>query len=62
MKLLWSGESSACRWTCEGDMFAIVKQKSCLLFEERNVEVTVSLWFWLFRGEALMSPKNVAQR
>ena len=29
-------------------MFAVVKQKSCLLFEETDVEVTVSLWFWLF--------------
>ena len=33
-----------------------------MLFEEIDVEVTVSLWFWLFRGEAWMSPENVAQR
>ena len=37
-------------WTFEGDMFAVVSQKSCLLFEEINVEVTVILWLWLFRG------------
>ena len=29
-----------------------MEQKSCLPFEEINVEVTVSLCFWLFRGEA----------
>ena len=29
-----------------------MEQKSCLLFEEINFGVTVSLCFWLFRGEA----------
>ena len=36
-------------------------QKSCLLFEEIDVGVTVILVL-VIRGEACMSPENVAQR
>ena len=47
MELWESRETCACRWTCEGLCSPYVA-KSCLLFEEINVEVTVILWFWLF--------------
>ena len=39
-----------CCWTYEGLCSPYVA-KSCLLFEEIDVEVTLSLCFWLFRGE-----------
>ena len=32
----------------ERDYVCRIEHKSCLLFEEIDVEVTVSLWFWLF--------------
>ena len=47
MELWESRESSACCWTCEG-LRSLYVVKSCLLFEEIDVEVTVILWFWLF--------------
>ena len=47
MELWESRESSACRWTCDGLCSPYIA-KSCLLFEEIDVEVTVILWFWLF--------------
>ena len=51
----WSYERVECAARVVGrarDYVCRMEQKSCLPFEEINVEVTVSLCFWLFRGEA----------
>ena len=51
----WSYERvkiAACVVGSARDYVHHIEQKSCLLFEEKNVEVTVILCFWLFRGEA----------
>ena len=45
-------EIAACVVGHSRDYVRRMEQKSCLLFEEINVEVTVILCFWLFRGEA----------
>ena len=45
-------EIAACVVGRVRDYVCCMEQKSCLLFEEVNVEVTVILCFWLFRGEA----------
>ena len=51
----WSYERVECAAHVVGrvrDYVLRMEQKSCLPFEEINVEVTVSLCFWLFQGEA----------
>ena len=44
--------SSACRWTCEGGMFAVCSESHVCRWRKKNFGVTVSLCFWLFRGKA----------
>ena len=47
-------------WRATHIVLQCSKSRVCCLRTEMIV-VTVSLWFWLFRGEAWMSPENVAQ-
>ena len=50
-EMKWSYERveiAVCVVGCARDYVRRIKQKLCLLFEEIDVEVTVSLRFWLF--------------